>query len=120
MHDALQLRERGNRLGRVERPLPLPALAYGDLTAVVVDEPHRGVPVLTWEVEGREVSVRAVFLHQLLPVGDERIQRRRRSLDAGCAVIVLAVDDRTRTRVVRDTEELAAKGARRLQSTEPE
>src|SRR5439155_16217460 len=108
-----------DRLRRVQGALPLATLAGGDLPAVVGDEGHSDVPVLAGFVEGGEVLVAPVLLHQLLPDREELGVGLRRRSDADAPVEILAVDDGARTRVVRDAVEVAAVRARLLEACEP-
>ena len=118
-HDLLQPRQGLDGLRGVEGALPLAALELGDLSAVVVDERHRGEPVLAGEVERRVAAVLAVLRLQLLQRAFELVEALRRLLDAGGLVLVGPVDDAARARVVRDAVELALVGRRVRQALQP-
>ena len=95
-----QAGERGRLVQRAD-PLAVPRLR--DLSAVVVDERHRGVPVPAREVDGRVVRVlgAAELRHQLRVGGVELGERLRGLRDPRRLVLVGAVDDAARAGVVR-------------------
>ena len=105
------------RLRALDRsPCPLAVLLLGDLAAGAVDERHRGVPVLARHVERREARVAGVGRLDLVQVGVELVERRRRGGDAGLVPQVLAVDDDAAAGVVRHRHQLAVgRGAGRGQ-----
>src|SRR4029079_5436727 len=102
VEEGLEPLQSGDRLLRVERPVPLAVRARRDRAAVVEDESERRVPVFAPDVERREPLDVLLHLPDLGELALELVQALRRLLEAGLLEHVAAESDHPRADVVRD------------------
>src|SRR5204863_9957128 len=108
----------GDRLGRVERALPLATHLGRDPAAEVVDEGQGCVPVGAGDVDGREALL-AELLVELLRICREFTEALRSGLDPRLPEQVGAVGDDAGAGVVRHPVELPAVTTGRREAFEP-